>query len=116
MHAAPSCMVIDFRPDGAVEAMHRDSFDLGFLGKQKIRRATDIRFDEAAQTWTIFLADCHADGPETFTIVEEGRGFPTYDDARKMEVRWLEMCRLHGIHPRSQEGTALLTILRQSFD
>lgn len=116
MHAPPQCMVIDFRPNGEVEAMHRDVFDLGFLGKQTIRRATDIRHDEATQKWAIHLADMHADGPETFSLVDEAQGFETYDDARRMEVRWLEMCRLHSLQPRSPEGLTMLTVLRSAME
>lgn len=105
-------MVIDFREDGGVEAMHRDGFNLAFLGKQSITRASDIKYDEDAQTWTIHVA--LDDG--TFQLVSEARGFATYDEARKMEVRWFEMCRLHGISPLCPEGLAILRVLRKEFD
>lgn len=113
--AVPSqpAMVIDFRPDGGVEAMHRDTFPLGFLGKQAIRRASDIRHQESDDTWTIFLA---TDKPEEFVEVPQARGFPTYEAARRMEVRWLEYARLHQVHPMSTEGLALLNVLRAKFD
>lgn len=105
-------MVIDFRPDGGIEAMHRDAFPMGFLGKQTIRRASDIRHDEENDTWTIFLA---GDEPDTFIEVAQARGFPTYDAARRMEVRWLEMARLHQTSPMSEEGLALLNVLRKRY-
>ncbi len=117
MHAhSQQCMVIDFRPNGEVEAMHRDAFDLSFLGKQSIKRASDIRHDQQTQSWTIFLAENRSDSPETFVEIETARGFETYDDARRMEVRWLELCRLHSLQPRSAEGLAMLAVLRKSFD
>lgn len=104
-------MVVDFRPDGGVEAMHRDKFNLAFLGKQQISRASDIRFDETAQTWTIHLAT----GENEFKAIPEAQGFATYEDGRDMEVRWLEMARLHGISPLSEEGVNLLLVLRKTF-
>ena len=104
-------MVIDFRPTGEVEAMHRDKFNLSFLGKQTIQRASDIRFNDDSQQWDIHLAVAGE-----FVPVEAARGFDTYEEARKMEVRWLEMARLHDITPLSDEGTNLLRILREKFD
>lgn len=103
-------MVIDFRPDGAVEAMHRDRFSLAFLGKQTVKRASEILFDEDSQKWDIHLAQ-----GDKFVRVEAARGFENYDDARKMEVRWLEYARLHDIEPTSEEGIKLLTVLRAKY-
>lgn len=103
-------MVIDFRPDGAVEAMHRDRFNLGFLGKQSIKRASEILFDEETQAWDIHIAV----GSE-FILVEDAKGFADYDEARKMEVRWLEYCRLHDLEPTSTEGINLLKVLRENY-
>lgn len=104
-------MVIDFRADGAVEAMHRDQFDLSFLGKQDISRASDIKFDSDTQLWDIHVAE-----GEAFIMVAEAKGFPTYDEARRMEVRWFEACRLHSIPALGQEGINLLKVLRKRFD
>lgn len=104
-------MVIDFTPEGTVEAMHRDRFDLGFLGRQSIHRASDIRFNEDAQSWDIWLAK-----GDTFVPVEQATGFESYDDARRMEVRWLEFCRLHDLSPFSPEGRNLVVVLREKFE
>lgn len=104
-------MVIDFRANGTVEAMHRDKFPLDFLGKQAIKRASDIRFDEQAQLWDIHLAV-----DDKFVEVGTAKGFATYDEARKMEVRWLEMARLHDLDPMSEGGLNLLAVLRKKFD
>lgn len=104
-------MVIDFKPNGSVEAMHRDKFNLSFLGKQSIQRASDIKFNDDTQQWDIHFA---IDGE--FIPLDAARGFDTYDDARRMEVRFLEFCRLHDIIPNSPEGENLLTVLRTKFE
>jgi hypothetical protein len=113
MHAAALAdarMVIDFRVTGEVEAMHRDSFNLGFLGKQAITRASDIRYDEDTQLWDIHVAD-----GEGFAEVAGAKGFSTYDEGRRMEVRWFEACRLNCITPLSTEGLAMLAVLRKTL-
>lgn len=104
-------MVIDFREDGGVEAMHRDSFNLAFLGKQSIARASDIKYSEDTQSWAINVA-----ADDGFVEVPTARGFETYEEARKMEVRWFEMCRLHSVSPLGQEGLAILAVLRKRYD
>lgn len=89
--------VIDVTPDGLVQSLHNDSFNLGFLGDQKIERASDIRFDEATQTWGIWLKE--GDG-----FIEPGAylsGFDSYDYARRFEVLYLNYCRLHCVDPCS---------------
>ena len=96
-------MVIDFRPDGEVNAMHRDSFDLGFLGPQEIMRASDIRFDGNRQLWDIYVAFDIDD----YHYVEEATGFKTYEDARRAEL-----CRLLDISPLSGSGRAVMGNMR----
>lgn len=108
LHAAR--MVIDFSPTGEVEAMHRDTFPLAFLGKQSISRASDIRHNEETQLWDIYVAD-----GEGFAGVEGAKGFATYDEGRRMEVRWFEACRLHSLSPLCTEGRVLLAILRKTL-
>lgn len=113
MHAAALAdarMVIDFSVAGEVEAMHRDSFPLSFLGPQTITRASDIRFDGDTQLWDIHVAE--GDG---FVEVPGAKGFSTYDEGRRMEVRWFEACRLHGLKPLETEGLALLAVLRKTL-
>lgn len=110
MQAAPK-MVLDFSPTGQVQGMHRDVFPLGFLGKQTITRASDIVHDADSDTWTITVAV-----GSTFVNVAGADGFATYDSARRMEVRWFEMCRLHGVSPVSEEGGILLKALRSKMD
>lgn len=110
MHAAPP-MVLDFTPDGRVQAMHRDVFPLGFLGKQTIKRASDIQHDAETDTWAIHVAV-----GDQFVPVAGASGFPTYDAARRMEVRWFEMCRIHSVSPTSDDGAIMLKALRSKFD
>lgn len=108
--STPTPMVIDFLPSGAVEAMHRENvLDLAFLGPQEIERATDIRFEAVSQSWGLWLSDGRGD----FTPPCEGaKGFPTYEEARTVEVAWLERCRLHERDPASHAGQLILAILR----
>ncbi len=101
-------MVLTFDDEGGVEALHRDQFSLGFLGKQKIDRASDIRFDEEAQTWTIWLLGKY--GPMSNEMAE---GFATYDQARDAEVAWLEYSALNGFEPSSALGIAALQVIRE---
>lgn len=102
-------MVVSFAASGAVSAMHRDSFPLGFLGSQRIERASEIIFDEVTQKW-----DLHVRVGDEFVPVQEAKGFDGYEGARGMEVRWFEMARLHGVAPTSAEGIQILNVLRSS--
>lgn len=101
-------VVIDFTEDGQAQAMHRDGFDLGFLGGRSIERASEICFDEASQLW-----DVHALLPSKSTILLGGaRRFGTYESARATEVAWFDSCRLQGVAPTSGEGQDILENLR----
>ena len=101
-------MVINFGEDGNVEAMHRDGFNLRFLGKQSITRASDIQFDEDSQTWAIHvMIDSY---PQ---LVHEATGFYTYEEARKIEVEWFEQCRLYEVTPTGVIGTRLLEYIKR---
>lgn len=106
--------VIDFSADGSVVAMDRPQFQLGFLGKQKIERASDLRFDEVTQLWDIWV---HRDN-DTYAIVATvsgSCGFPSYEVARAVEVAWFEQCRLDSVSPLCQEGIAILLEIRNRF-
>lgn len=102
-------MVLSFESNGSVSAMHRDAFSLGFLGRQRIERASEIIFDDATQKW-----DLHVRVGIDFVPVSEARGFEGYDEARSMEVRWFELARLHGVQPTSVEGIGILNYLRSA--
>lgn len=103
-------MVIDIARDGAIQALYReDALALGSLGRQSIARASDLVFHEDTQDFAIHLAA----GLGTFhDPLPEALGFPSYEAARAMEVRWLEMARLHDVAPDSREGRCLLAHLR----
>lgn len=109
--------VIDFNPDGSVEAMCReDVIDLKMLGPQSITRASDIRYEDGSG-WAIWLAD--PDNPFNFLppTTPSQRGFRTYDAARRVEVSWLEYCRLHGVDPRSLPASrGLLELVKDNAD
>lgn len=107
--------VIDFLPSGEVEALHNDGFSLSFLGKQSIRRATEIAFDPEAQAWAIALPD-PLSAFDGYIVVEGGEGFATYEDARRVEVFWLNRCRVLGITPDSPDGLVILAEIRNFFD
>lgn len=100
--------VIEFFPSGEVEAMHNDEFPLSFLGRQSIERATEIAFDPAKQAWAICLPNVlHG-----YLVVDGGEGFLTYEGARKVEVVWLNQCRMEGVSPDSPDGLVILSDIR----
>jgi hypothetical protein len=102
-------MVIDIDTLGGIEAMHRENvLPLLDLGRAKVSRASDLVFNEQTQQFDIHLAT--VDG--FAQPVPEATGFPSYEAARDMEVRWLEMARLHDVQPASDEGRILLSALR----
>jgi hypothetical protein len=101
-------MIIDFTPAGTAQAMHRDGFDLAFLGERSIKRASDIKFNEGTQLWDIWLIR----EEEQPCLVSEAKGFPAYDVARSFEVAWLDACRLKGLDSVSVEGREVLGTLR----
>lgn len=102
-------MIIDFFSDGSAQAMHRDQFPLGFLGRMEVVRASEIKFNEETQLWDIFLPETSGDSAQAeWKCVPESCGFPEYDYARKIEVAWLDGCRLAGVEPFSPAGIELL--------
>lgn len=104
-------MVIAFDASGGVEAMCQENIlPLGFLGEQVITRASELKWDDMTQAWTICVATS-VEG-QFFAPYPEAMGFPTYDDARDMEVEWFTECRRQGIHPQTDEGRAILQALR----
>jgi hypothetical protein len=86
-------MVITIETNGKVGAMHNDAFNLSFLGKRTIKRASDITHNQATDKWDIYLNDGHG----RFTVTAPAlSGFNDYEEARKFEVKWLNECRLKG--------------------
>ncbi len=110
---AEDYMVVTFAPTGEVSAMHRDAFSLSFLGKQEVKRASEITFNEDTQLWDVYLptgAQVH-DGDAWFSPAR-ARGFETYNGARAFEVRWLEACALYSVDPLGKEGIEAASKLR----
>jgi hypothetical protein len=103
-------LVITFDTEGSAESLHIDQFDLGFLGSKKITRATDILFDEASQTWTIYLL---TEGKDPALPWKGCKGLPTYEVARSVEVAWLNLCRANDADPKSDTGHVYLNQARK---
>lgn len=104
-------LVLNFSETGVVSGMHMDQFDLGFLGKKSVERATEIKFDEDAQTWGLYLPIINGWLP-----VPEGMGFGSYEVARRFEVSWINICRAKDIQPSSEEGRTVLSRVRELGD
>lgn len=107
--------VIEFSLMGHVEAMHNDAFDLSCIGPQSITRATEIKFNEETQSWSICEPMVCRDDWGAFDAFPHADGFTSYEVARKVEVEWLNRCRLHGVHARSIKGGFFLKAVRQEF-
>lgn len=108
-------LVIDIHEHGAVEAMHSEEFSLNFLGKQEIKRASDIRFNTDTQLWGIWVADyMESDEPVFRTPIEAWEGFSSYKDAVDFEVLALNTLREANLSPFSTEGIHLAEKLRGS--
>lgn len=102
-------MVYDFSPTGEVSGLHRDAFSLAFLGKQVIKRASEISFNADSQLWDVVL-------PGFGSPAGGAAGFDSYDTARKFEAEWLDTCRMCSVLPMSAEGTLAARDLRARFD
>lgn len=100
-------LVLDIGNDGSAQAMHFDEFDLGFLGKKKISRASEIMHNEETDLWDIYLPEKNM--PECIWVM----GFDGYDEARKFEVSWLQECRKAGVSPDSPNGRHIAKIVRK---
>lgn len=106
-----SDLVYDFSPEGKVEGMHHDCFSLGFLGTQKIQRASDIRFNEETQQWDIWLFSSDEWQAPTASL----QGFAGYDAARRFEVLALNTCRKLGLRPTSPAGDSAIRAIRDAL-
>jgi hypothetical protein len=96
-------IVIDITPAGRVQGMHRDEFNLGFLGQQVITRASEILFNRDKQEWEIALPV----GKKDYKVVPECGTHDSYNTARNFEVKWMNACRLAGVEPGSKPGRNL---------
>ncbi|ALT58024.1 hypothetical protein FDG94_gp031 [Pseudomonas phage SM1] len=94
-------LVLSFSPNGEVSGLHIDKFDLGFLGRKEIRRATEILFREKEQDWEIVVLDEFGTRVSGWALQ---KGFTSYERARDVEVAWLNLCRLNHVEWSSQAG------------
>jgi hypothetical protein len=108
-------MVITFTGAGEVSAMHRDEFSLGFLGKQEIKRASEIKFNDDTQLWDVALPGIAVHGETPWLTIAPAMGFKTYNGARKFEVLWLEHCALEQVDPLAERGSEIAYHLRANY-
>lgn len=94
--------IVTFSNDGTVNALYNERLRLDFLGKQSIRRATDIRHNNEEQMWEIFLVDAAGCTKKTSLPL-----FATYEKARAFEIKWLNWCAYHAVEPTSSVGIRL---------
>lgn len=109
-------LVIDFLENGEAQAMHVDSFDLGFLGNKKVQRATEIKFNETTQSWGLYLPmkalRLFEGAAPSYAPVHAAQGFPSYEVARQAEVLWLNVCRALGEEPNSDFGLGVIARIK----
>lgn len=109
-------MVISFSAGGEVNAMHRDELSLGFLGKQEITRASEIKFNSDTQLWDVELPVGNwVKDAFGWQSILASQGFKTYNGARKFEVLWLEHCALAQVNPLSPSGCNIAMRLRANY-
>lgn len=101
-------MVIDFTPEGQVQALHQDAFPLWFLGRMEVTRASTIAFNEESQRWDIHL---HLPGGAKWSCPEL-TGIDGYELARLVEVTWLDQLRLLDLPCDSAEAINRLKSIR----
>lgn len=78
---------------GQMETLHKGFLDLRKLGEVKIRRSSEILFDEDKQKFYIHYLE-----PSLASFNPEFRSvfFDTYEQAVDREVQFLNECRLTG--------------------
>lgn len=109
-------MVITFSGTGEVSAMHRDEMPLGFLGKQEIKRASEIKFNDGTQLWDVELpTGTKVHDADVWATTAPATGFRTYNGARKFEVLWLEHAALEQVQPLSERGVQIAQTLRAAY-
>lgn len=93
--------VIDFNAAGTVSAQYREGGrSIGFLGKQKITRASEVLHDFESQTFYVVIEEDNEDK----IIPPCAKGFLTYEEGREFEAAWLDECRIAGASPLTFQG------------
>lgn len=104
---------ITIGPTGAAQSMYNDDFHIGFLGSVQVRRATEIVFNDSTQKWDIHYLQYTEVGEVQDTVsAPQLCGFDKYDEARRIEVAWLNQCRASATDPISPQGLHSLGSLR----
>ena len=98
--------VFEMTPTGGIQGMYADKMDMTTLGHVEVSRASEIAFDEQAQAWTIELMVANVR-----KRVPVAHSFRSYEQARSVEVDWLNKCRTAGVDPMSAEGLSYFTDL-----
>lgn len=102
-------ILIDIGADATVNALHFDELPLDFLGKMRVRRATEIKYDETNGYWTI-VPPGNDIGQSSIDI----QGFTSYGAARDFEVAWVQECMSQSVkHFTSQGYKIALHMLEQ---
>jgi hypothetical protein len=102
-------IVVDIQPDGRVEGLHFDDFDLGFLGRKEVTRASEIVHNSETQLWDVVL-------PGATEPHMAAAGFDSYNKAREFEVLWLQHCRMAEADPYSEDGAVIASIARTAIE
>lgn len=111
-------LVIDIDLSGSSKALHTEAFDLSFLGPMYIARQTDIVFNSDTQLWDMYYIECSNEfecKSTTLKKVVPLSGRSSYEDARTVEVLWLNDCRLLGIDPVSIEGIEVASMVSENM-
>lgn len=93
--------------------MHCDKFNLAFLGKRSVRRASDIKHNPDTDCWGIYMDN----GKGEFMLTGNAlQGFAEYEEARKFEVEWLNRCRMIGLAGGSHKAIHFVApLMRYEF-
>lgn len=99
-------IVISISPTGGLQSLHDDRFPLVSISKGvTMARASMIEWDEGQQSWTVHVVGTDYDI----------KGFRSYEDARKFEVMFLNLCREHTLEVNSQCARVLAYNLLMEF-
>lgn len=102
--------VMTIKSDGEISMLQSDKFDIRFLGKMVMERASNIVFDYDDQMYRILIAE-REDEPHP----DELRRFPLYEDAKSFEVMYLQSARMCNYDPLSPVMAALAPDIRAAW-
>ena len=103
--------VMTIKSDGETSMLQSDKFDIRFLGRMKMERASNIVFDYDDQMYRILIAE-----REDEKHPDELRNFPLYDEAKTFEVMYLQSARLLNLDPLSEPMHAIAPTIRGAWE